>query len=148
MAIVGAAISKVLIPFVILPDGRRRRARRPVRRRQGMAAPLTGVTPMYAICFLGYRIGQDLQRSSPDQTVRCLKTAAAGLVRAPLTALARCPLAAATSCHLGTAAHDQPTRLGRRSLGRLHDRDHGARRPHQGAAPDPGRLQQALQRPD
>jgi len=36
---------------------------------QGMAAPLVGVTPMYAICFLGYGIGQDLQRSSPDQKV-------------------------------------------------------------------------------
>lgn len=29
-----------------------------------------GVTPMYAICFLGYRVGQDLQRTSPSQVVR------------------------------------------------------------------------------
>jgi solute carrier family 25 carnitine/acylcarnitine transporter 20/29 len=28
---------------------------------KGMAAPLIGVTPMYAVCFLGFSIGKSLQ---------------------------------------------------------------------------------------
>jgi len=28
---------------------------------RGMAAPLIGVTPMYALCFFGYGLGQKLQ---------------------------------------------------------------------------------------
>ncbi len=32
-----------------------------------MAAPLIGVTPMYAVCFLGFGIGKSLQKPSlPD----------------------------------------------------------------------------------
>ena len=34
---------------------------------KGMAAPLIGVTPMYAVCFLGFGIGKSLQKPSlPD----------------------------------------------------------------------------------
>lgn len=31
---------------------------------KGMAAPLVGVTPMYAICFLGFGVGKSLQTPS------------------------------------------------------------------------------------
>lgn len=31
---------------------------------KGMAAPLIGVTPMYAVCFLGFSIGKSLQTPS------------------------------------------------------------------------------------
>ena len=34
-----------------------------------MAAPLLGVTPMYAICFFGYGVGQQLQRKTPNEQV-------------------------------------------------------------------------------
>jgi len=35
-----------------------------------MLAPLLGVTPMYAVCFFGYGIGQELQRKSANEQVR------------------------------------------------------------------------------
>lgn len=31
---------------------------------KGMAAPLVGVTPMYAVCFLGFGVGKQLQTPS------------------------------------------------------------------------------------
>jgi solute carrier family 25 carnitine/acylcarnitine transporter 20/29 len=33
---------------------------------KGMAAPLVGVTPMYAICFLGFGVGKSLQRPAGE----------------------------------------------------------------------------------
>jgi len=32
-----------------------------------MAAPLTGVAPMFAICFLGFGVGKKLQQENPTQ---------------------------------------------------------------------------------
>jgi solute carrier family 25 carnitine/acylcarnitine transporter 20/29 len=32
---------------------------------KGMAAPLTGVSPMFAICFLGFGVGKKLQQKHP-----------------------------------------------------------------------------------
>lgn len=34
---------------------------------KGMAAPVAGVTPMFAVCFLGFGVGKKLQQKSPDQ---------------------------------------------------------------------------------
>lgn len=34
---------------------------------KGMAAPLAGVAPMFAVCFLGYGVGKRLQQTNPDQ---------------------------------------------------------------------------------
>ncbi|KAH9381914.1 hypothetical protein HPB48_017294 [Haemaphysalis longicornis] len=33
---------------------------------KGMAAPLTGVTPMFAVCFLGFGIGKKIQQKHPN----------------------------------------------------------------------------------
>jgi len=52
---------------------------------KGMAAPLLGVTPMYAICFLGYRIGQDLQRTSPTQVLNINQIGMAGALSGVFT---------------------------------------------------------------
>ena len=32
---------------------------------KGMAAPLTGVSPMFAVCFLGFGVGKKLQQKHP-----------------------------------------------------------------------------------
>jgi solute carrier family 25 carnitine/acylcarnitine transporter 20/29 len=37
---------------------------------KGMAAPLVGVSPMFAVCFWGYGIGKKLQLASPDQQLK------------------------------------------------------------------------------
>jgi solute carrier family 25 carnitine/acylcarnitine transporter 20/29 len=45
---------------------------------RGMAAPIIGVTPMYAVGFFGYGIGQQLQRHSPDQQLNLHQIGLAG----------------------------------------------------------------------
>lgn len=34
---------------------------------KGMAAPITGVTPMFAVCFFGFGVGKRLQQTHPDE---------------------------------------------------------------------------------
>ena len=36
---------------------------------RGMSAPLVGVTPLYAVCFLGYSVGKHLQLKNPTDTL-------------------------------------------------------------------------------
>lgn len=33
---------------------------------KGMAAPIVGVTPMFAVCFFGFGLGKKLQQKTPD----------------------------------------------------------------------------------
>lgn len=33
---------------------------------RGMAAPIVGVTPMFAVCFFGFGLGKKLQQKTPD----------------------------------------------------------------------------------
>lgn len=37
---------------------------------KGMAAPVVGVTPMFAVCFLGFGIGKKLQQKHPHDDLR------------------------------------------------------------------------------
>lgn len=39
-----------------------------------MAAPLTGVSPMFAICFLGFGIGKKLQQKHPHDDLTYVKS--------------------------------------------------------------------------
>lgn len=32
-----------------------------------MAAPITGVTPMFAVCFFGFGVGKKLQQKHPEE---------------------------------------------------------------------------------
>lgn len=34
---------------------------------KGMAAPITGVTPMFAVCFFGFGVGKRLQQKHPEE---------------------------------------------------------------------------------
>lgn len=36
---------------------------------KGMAAPIIGVTPMFAVCFFGFGLGKKLQQKSPDDVL-------------------------------------------------------------------------------
>jgi len=58
---------------------------------KGMAAPLIGVTPMYAICFFGYGIGQQLQRKSPDDKLTLNQIGLAGALSGVFTVVIMTP---------------------------------------------------------
>jgi solute carrier family 25 carnitine/acylcarnitine transporter 20/29 len=45
---------------------------------QGMAAPITGVAPIFAISFLGFGIGKKLQQSHPNERLSLLQLFNAG----------------------------------------------------------------------
>ena len=36
---------------------------------RGMSAPLVGITPLYAVCFLGYSVGKRIQMKDPSDTL-------------------------------------------------------------------------------
>lgn len=57
-----------------------------------MAAPLVGVTPMYAICFLGFGIGKSLQTPSrPDGQFDLFQIFKAGLLSGVFTTVIMAP---------------------------------------------------------
>lgn len=60
---------------------------------RGMSAPLVGVTPMYALCFLGYEIGKRIFTTEESYTqLRVLDIAAAGAVSGLFTTPILAPL--------------------------------------------------------
>lgn len=58
---------------------------------KGMAAPIAGVTPMYAVCFLGFSIGKKLQQTSPDQQLSLPQLFKAGMLSGVFTTLIMAP---------------------------------------------------------
>lgn len=51
----------------------------------GMAAPLIGVTPMFAVCFLGFGIGKKLQQTTPDEKLTAVQLFNAGMLSGVFT---------------------------------------------------------------
>lgn len=47
---------------------------------KGMAAPITGVTPMFAVCFFGFGIGKKLQQKHPDEELSLVQLFNAGML--------------------------------------------------------------------
>lgn len=56
-----------------------------------MAAPLVGVTPMFAVCFLGFGIGKKLQQKTPDQELNALQLFNAGCLSGVFTTVIMTP---------------------------------------------------------
>lgn len=57
-----------------------------------MAAPLIGVTPMYAICFLGFGVGKSLQKPAyPNGEYNLLQIFRAGLLSGVFTTVIMAP---------------------------------------------------------
>ncbi|XP_063603528.1 mitochondrial carnitine/acylcarnitine carrier protein-like [Penaeus indicus] len=52
---------------------------------KGMAAPLIGVTPMFAVCFLGFGIGKKLQQTTPDEKLTAVQLFNAGMLSGVFT---------------------------------------------------------------
>lgn len=58
---------------------------------KGMAAPLAGVTPMFAICFFGFNVGKELQQKHSDDKLSYLQYFNAGLLAGVMTTVIMAP---------------------------------------------------------
>ncbi|EHB01072.1 Mitochondrial carnitine/acylcarnitine carrier protein [Heterocephalus glaber] len=52
---------------------------------RGMAAPIIGVTPMFAVCFFGFGLGKKLQQKSPEDVLSYPQIFAAGMLSGVFT---------------------------------------------------------------
>ncbi|XP_003341753.1 mitochondrial carnitine/acylcarnitine carrier protein isoform X1 [Monodelphis domestica] len=52
---------------------------------RGMAAPIIGVTPMFAVCFFGFGLGKKLQQKNPDDVLTYPQLFAAGMLSGVFT---------------------------------------------------------------
>jgi len=58
---------------------------------KGMVTPLIGITPIYAICFLGFGVGKKLQTSDPSQPLTLPQIWNAGMVAGVATTIIMVP---------------------------------------------------------
>ncbi|KAF7250058.1 Mitochondrial carnitine/acylcarnitine carrier protein [Varanus komodoensis] len=58
---------------------------------KGMAAPIVGVTPMFAVCFFGFGLGKKLQQRTPDDVLTYPQLFAAGMLSGVFTTVIMAP---------------------------------------------------------
>ncbi|KAL8212800.1 UNVERIFIED_CONTAM: hypothetical protein K2H54_058793 [Gekko kuhli] len=58
---------------------------------KGMAAPIVGVTPMFAVCFFGFGLGKKLQQRTPDDVLTYPQLFAAGMLSGVFTTAIMAP---------------------------------------------------------
>jgi len=58
---------------------------------KGMTTPLVGITPIYAICFFGYGVGQKLQTKDPNVALTLPQIFNAGMVAGVFTTVIMAP---------------------------------------------------------
>ncbi|XP_042307090.1 mitochondrial carnitine/acylcarnitine carrier protein [Sceloporus undulatus] len=58
---------------------------------KGMAAPIVGVTPMFAVCFFGFGLGKKLQQRTPDDILTYPQLFAAGMLSGVFTTAIMAP---------------------------------------------------------
>ncbi|KFV81783.1 Mitochondrial carnitine/acylcarnitine carrier protein, partial [Struthio camelus australis] len=58
---------------------------------KGMAAPIVGVTPMFAVCFFGFGLGKRLQQRKPDDILTYPQLFAAGMLSGVFTTVIMAP---------------------------------------------------------
>uniref|UniRef100_A0A8B9FW18 Solute carrier family 25 member 20 n=1 Tax=Amazona collaria TaxID=241587 RepID=A0A8B9FW18_9PSIT len=58
---------------------------------RGMAAPIVGVTPMFAVCFFGFGLGKRLQQRKPDDVLTYPQLFAAGMLSGVFTTVIMAP---------------------------------------------------------
>lgn len=58
---------------------------------KGMTTPLVGITPIYAICFLGFGIGKKLQTKDPEQELTLPQIWNAGMLAGVFTTVIMAP---------------------------------------------------------
>ena len=58
---------------------------------KGMGAPITGVSPMFAVCFFGYGLGKKLQQKHPNEELNLFQIFNAGMLSALFTTVIMAP---------------------------------------------------------
>lgn len=58
---------------------------------KGMAAPLVGVAPIFAVSFFGFHIGKQLQQKTPDETLTYPQLFIAGMVAGVFSSVVMAP---------------------------------------------------------
>lgn len=58
---------------------------------KGMAAPFMGVTPMFAVCFMGFGIGKKLQQKTPEEKLTAVQLFNAGMLSGVFTTAIMAP---------------------------------------------------------
>ncbi|XP_067908218.1 protein kinase, cAMP-dependent, regulatory, type II, alpha A isoform X2 [Heterodontus francisci] len=58
---------------------------------KGMAAPIVGVAPMFAVCFFGFGLGKKLQQKKPDDVLTYPQLFAAGMLSGVFTTVIMAP---------------------------------------------------------
>lgn len=58
---------------------------------RGMAAPIIGVTPMFAVCFFGFGLGKKLQQKHPNEILTYPQLFAAGMLSGVFTTAIMAP---------------------------------------------------------
>ncbi|XP_078066081.1 protein kinase, cAMP-dependent, regulatory, type II, alpha A isoform X2 [Mustelus asterias] len=58
---------------------------------KGMAAPIIGVAPMFAVCFFGFGLGKKLQQKKPDDVLTYQQLFAAGMLSGVFTTAIMAP---------------------------------------------------------
>jgi len=58
---------------------------------RGMAAPLIGVSPMFAVCFFGFGLGKKMQQRTPEQELTNAQMGIAGMVSGVFTTAIMAP---------------------------------------------------------
>lgn len=58
---------------------------------KGMAAPLAGISPIFAICFFGFNLGKKLQQSHPDERLTYPQLFYAGMLSGVFTTAIMAP---------------------------------------------------------
>ncbi|XP_040263155.1 LOW QUALITY PROTEIN: mitochondrial carnitine/acylcarnitine carrier protein [Bufo bufo] len=58
---------------------------------RGMAAPIIGVTPMFAVCFFGFGLGKKLQQKHPEEVLTYPQLFAAGMLSGVFTTAIMAP---------------------------------------------------------
>jgi len=58
---------------------------------KGIMTPLVGVTPIYALCFLGFGVGKKLQTKDPNEELTLLQIGNAGLLAGVFTTVIMAP---------------------------------------------------------
>lgn len=58
---------------------------------KGMAAPIAGITPIYAICFFGFGLGKKLQQKHPEDELTYAQLFNAGMLSGVFTTVIMAP---------------------------------------------------------
>ncbi|TRY58168.1 hypothetical protein DNTS_007129 [Danionella cerebrum] len=102
---------------------------------KGMAAPVAGVTPMFAVCFFGFGLGKKLQQKSPEDALTYPQLFAAGMLSGVFTTSIMAP-GERIKCllQIQAAAGGQPKYAGPMDCGKQLYRQNGIRGLYKGTA--------------